>query len=147
MPWWREWQPTPVFLPGESHGHRRLAGYSPPGHKESDMTERLTHLWLNRQVPSEWTVHFYRGQTQAARWFKVGNSHFVLPLIPWGTLKIPALRLHPWDRNGTPRKKDQASVHSMCTWCSVWKSTVQSSAVPPQKLPATCGHARWSYLK
>ena len=32
-------QPTPVFLPGESHGHRSLAGYSPWGCKESDMTE------------------------------------------------------------------------------------------------------------
>ena len=29
----REWQPTPVFLPGESHGQRSLAGYSPCGHK------------------------------------------------------------------------------------------------------------------
>ena len=33
------WQPTPVFLPGESHGQRTLAGYSPWGHKESDTTE------------------------------------------------------------------------------------------------------------
>ena len=32
-------QPTPVFLPGETHGQRSLAGYSPWGHKESDMTE------------------------------------------------------------------------------------------------------------
>ena len=32
-------QPTSVFLPGESHGQRSLAGYSPWGHKESDMTE------------------------------------------------------------------------------------------------------------
>ena len=31
-------QPTPVFLPGESHGQRNLAGYSPWGHKESDRT-------------------------------------------------------------------------------------------------------------
>ena len=30
---------TPVFLPGESHGQRSLEGYSPWGHKESDMTE------------------------------------------------------------------------------------------------------------
>ena len=30
------WQPTPVFLPGEPHGQRSLAGYSPWGHKESD---------------------------------------------------------------------------------------------------------------
>ena len=35
-------EPTPVFLPGEFHGQRRLAGYSPWGLKESDTTERLT---------------------------------------------------------------------------------------------------------
>ena len=38
------WHPTPVFLPGESHGQRSLAGYSPWGCAESDTTERLTHL-------------------------------------------------------------------------------------------------------
>ena len=39
----REWIPTPVFLPGESHGQRSLEGYSPGGHKESDTTERPSH--------------------------------------------------------------------------------------------------------
>ena len=29
IPWRRKWQPTPIFLPGESHGQRSLAGYSP----------------------------------------------------------------------------------------------------------------------
>ena len=43
IPWRREWLPTPVFLPGEFHGQRNLAGYSPWGRKESDMTERLTY--------------------------------------------------------------------------------------------------------
>ena len=33
IPWRREWQPAPVFLPGESHGQRNLAGYSPGGHR------------------------------------------------------------------------------------------------------------------
>ena len=33
LPWRREWQPTPVFLPGESHGQSSLAGYSPWGHE------------------------------------------------------------------------------------------------------------------
>ena len=37
----KERQPTPVLLPGESHGGRSLVGYSPWGRKESDMTERL----------------------------------------------------------------------------------------------------------
>ena len=39
MLWRRKWQPTPVFLPGKSHGWRTLAGYSPWGHKELDTTE------------------------------------------------------------------------------------------------------------
>ena len=39
IPWRRAWQPAPIFLPGESHGQRSLAGYSPWGHKELDMTE------------------------------------------------------------------------------------------------------------
>ena len=38
----REWQPTPVFLPGEVHGQRCLEGYSPWGRSESDTTEPLT---------------------------------------------------------------------------------------------------------
>ena len=37
-PWRRKWQPTPVFLPGEFHGRRSLAGYSPWGCKEPDTT-------------------------------------------------------------------------------------------------------------
>ena len=39
----RKWQPTPVFLPGESHGQRSLVGYSPQGCKESDTTEATQH--------------------------------------------------------------------------------------------------------
>ena len=47
IPWRREWQPTPVLLPGESHGQRSLSGYSQQGHKESDTTERLT-FWASQ---------------------------------------------------------------------------------------------------
>ena len=36
-----KWQPTPVLLPGKSHGQRNLVGYSPWGRKELDTTERL----------------------------------------------------------------------------------------------------------
>ena len=39
--WRQQWQPTPVHLPGKSHGQRGLVGSSPWGHKESDMTNRL----------------------------------------------------------------------------------------------------------
>ena len=48
IPWRREWQPTPVFLPGEFLGQRRLAGYSPRGGKESDTTEWVSfHPMVN----------------------------------------------------------------------------------------------------
>ena len=42
IPWRREWQPTPLFLPGQFHGQRSLVGYSAWGRKVLDMTE-----WLN----------------------------------------------------------------------------------------------------
>ena len=41
IPWRRKWQPTPVLLPGESHGWRSLVGYSLWDRKDSDMTEQL----------------------------------------------------------------------------------------------------------
>ena len=44
IPWRREWLPTPVFLPGEFHGQRSLAGYSPWGCKELDTSEQLSLL-------------------------------------------------------------------------------------------------------
>ena len=50
IPWRREWQPTPIFLPGEFHGQRSLAGYSPWGCKESDTTELQTLSFTFRYV-------------------------------------------------------------------------------------------------
>ena len=47
--WKREWQPTPVFLPGEFHGWRSLAGYSPWGCKEPDTIERTKFLSIAPQ--------------------------------------------------------------------------------------------------
>ena len=50
IPWRRKWQPTPVFLPGKFLGQRRLADYSPWGHKESDMTEHAPMVELNMLI-------------------------------------------------------------------------------------------------
>ena len=50
IPWRRAWQPTPVFSPGESHGQRNLAGYSPWGHKELEKTEATQHAqWIHQR--------------------------------------------------------------------------------------------------
>ena len=65
-PWRREWQPTLKFLPGKFHRQRRLAGYSPWGHKESNMTENAgihvpthahthTHTILGTATPAKTT--------------------------------------------------------------------------------------------
>ena len=49
IPWSRKWLPTPVFLPGKSHGQRSLAGYSPWGCKELDITEHV-HMYTHRHA-------------------------------------------------------------------------------------------------
>ena len=49
-------EPTPVFLPGEFHGHRSLAGYSPWGNKELDTTEH-THMYPS-PLPQHSVLHY-----------------------------------------------------------------------------------------
>ena len=58
-PWKRKWQPTPVFLPGKSHGQRSLEGYSPWGHKELDMTEHklLNGVWHTVGIQQKGNYH------------------------------------------------------------------------------------------
>ena len=60
----REWQPTPIFLPGESHRQGSLAGYSPWGQQESDTTEPLN----NNNAESSFSNY------SSGRWKAVGQS-------------------------------------------------------------------------
>ena len=53
----KEWQTTPVFLPGKFHGQRSLAGHSPWGSKESDTTEQLTHIKVASREQLSWEEH------------------------------------------------------------------------------------------
>ena len=53
MHWRRKWQPTPVFLPGESQGRGSLVGYHLWGHTESDTTEVTQHSIAQKQIKSE----------------------------------------------------------------------------------------------
>ena len=66
IPWSREWQPTPIFLPGKSHGRRSLVRHSPWGHRESDTAERLSLTSFTRPgttgkqgSPGERGVHMH----------------------------------------------------------------------------------------
>ena len=104
MHWRRKWQPTPVFLPGKSHGWRSLLGYSPWGLKESDTTERLhfhfhsaslttlkpdyvdhnhlTCVLRNLYAGEEATVRTGHGTTD---WFKMGQG------VHQGWILLPCL--------------------------------------------------------
>ena len=53
IPWKTKWQPIPIFLPGNSHGKRSFAGYSPCGHRYLDTTE-----WLNTAHRSGLKIEF-----------------------------------------------------------------------------------------
>ena len=67
----RKWQPTPEFLPGESHGQRSLAGYSPLGFKEMDTTEVTSYTLKKKKI---------------VNWLNFDTSEFLfllhLPLSP-----------------------------------------------------------------
>ena len=78
-----DWQPIPVFLPGESHGPRRLTGYSPWGCKESDWAHPALIEAENRLSEIRWSTQ----NRSASRWwgwkFKAGfvfrvTGHFSL---------------------------------------------------------------------
>ena len=56
----RQWQPTPVHLPGKSHGRRSLVGGSPWGTKESDTTERLHFHALEKEMATHSSVLAWR---------------------------------------------------------------------------------------
>jgi len=53
----RRWHPTPVLLPGKSHGRRSLVDCSPWGHEESDTTERLHLTFHFRALEKEMETH------------------------------------------------------------------------------------------
>ena len=55
--WRRKWQPTPVFLPGESHGQRSLVRLQIWDRKESDMTKQLTHTHTHNLITVKYAVY------------------------------------------------------------------------------------------
>ena len=76
--WRRKLEPTPVFLPRESHRQKSLASYSPWGHKESDMTERLITFMFY------WTLQFYNKQRFSSSIWSNCTSNF----LTWWTAQI-----------------------------------------------------------
>ena len=67
FPWRKKWQPTPVFLPGKSHGQRSPIGYSPGARKQLDTTEPL---------------HF-TSQVVTEHWAELAGAQSTFPLAIW----------------------------------------------------------------
>jgi len=74
IPWRRKWQPTPIFLLGKSHGWRCLAGYSPQGRKESDMTEQLHFTLLGFWSCKCTVVREGESKPDVSWWQEPGNQ-------------------------------------------------------------------------
>ena len=74
-PWRRAWQPTPVFLPRESHGQRSMVGYSPQGVTESNTTE-MTQYVAQQLVNDVVTVS---GDLQRGAAIHITRASFFLP--------------------------------------------------------------------
>ena len=55
--WRRQWHPTPVLLPGKSHGWRSLVGCSPWGHEESDTLSDFTFTFHFPALEKEMATH------------------------------------------------------------------------------------------
>ena len=69
-----KWQPTPVFLPGQSHGRRSVGVYSSWGHTESDKTERLHfHFHSHKETEaSRRSVTWPRSRSWGPAWSRTG---------------------------------------------------------------------------
>ena len=74
IPWRRAEQPTLVFLSGESHGERSIVGYSPWGHKASDMIQGTSHTHThtrNTGNSPQYSVMTYMGKESFKEWMYV----------------------------------------------------------------------------
>ena len=79
IPWRRAQEPTPGFLPGESQGQRSLAGYSPQGCKELDMTEAtntFTYLFSGSQYLYNLKVSSFSSTTTNPTSHKIHSLYF-----------------------------------------------------------------------
>ena len=106
-----KWHPTPVLLPGKSHGRRSLAGCSPCGHKESDTTERLTFTFHFHTLEKEMATH-----SSVLAWRTPGTAE------PGG---LPSTGSH---RVGAAANSEEANS----------KIHTPNQHVPPQRLYMDC---------
>ena len=115
IPWGRAWQPTAVFLPGESQGQRSWAGYSPCSYKESDKTEQLTRS-LSRTTDNILSMSF----ELFCRYWNPHQGEEVKHLLPTSMKTPDQLELEGWWYclliTSPPGNQ---KVHALTTLCSL----------------------------
>ena len=138
IPWSRKWQLVPVFLLGKLHGQRSLVGYCPWGHKELDMTERLstcacahacacTHVCMHTHTP-RLQVSTTKTQLSPAR----THVLHMLPLLP------PLSHPQAWLTHMQPSKAMGAGRWSPTVLPSVTNRTHPLRPVFLQPSAVTC---------
>ena len=91
-PWRRKWQPTPVLLPGESHGQRCLVGYRSWGRKELDTTSWLYSHFLPTEKEGSFHAHGWHCATQSTVW-SIGNLNLIPRIALFLQIKIAVASL------------------------------------------------------
>ena len=140
MLWRRAWQPAPVFLPGESHGQRSLAGYSPWGRKESDTTEGTEHACWHYSFEVVWWCLGWRTENSTCYWAQTpapGPSWpfpiiFILHLVvqdPWTALQrrlsLPLLPRRPCPGASAVRRRRSEPLVWTLTLILWWPCDLQ----------------------
>ena len=93
MPWRKAWQPTSIFLPGESHGQRSLVGYGPWGRRESAMTEVTLLAYMLSLPASKLGLHLPLP-------FYFSKAFSFTKKLKHGRKKETALhKLNSWEKN------------------------------------------------
>ena len=120
IPWRRKWQPTPVFLPGKSHGQRSLVGFSPWGRKRvgHNLMNKPQHACMPKIPCSLASVNGSEGSSmQNKSVTRLDPSQH--PLFPGSGFHISSVLLF-CSNFGT----DQLSVSHICWWkflaVSIW---------------------------
>ena len=128
--WRKKWQPTPVFLPGESHGRRSLVGYSPWGRKESDMTERLHFTWF-----FYWLCKIYlllSGINNTVPYFLISENNWLLSIYGTSLLWVTAAWLEKFKFFIWHEKMNFIQINLSATYIMIWVIKTNES---PTRIP------------
>ena len=111
IPWRREWQPTPLCLPGEIHGQSSLPGYSPWGRKQSDTTEWLTLSRTDVRVGPHKKAKCWRTSAFKLCWRRLLRVPWTARRSNQSVLKEISLNIHWKDCCWSWNSK------TLATWC------------------------------